>query len=643
MAKQTKAFKTEVQQLLDLVIHSLYTKKEIYLRELISNASDAIDRARYEGLTDKAILHNDDAFKITIAADKEARTITISDNGIGMSAEELEKNIGTIASSGTKKYLESLKDAKDNDDSEFIGQFGVGFYSAYMVADNVTVITKRRGEDQQALQWESDGTGEYSVQETEKETPGTQITLHLREEMDEFAEEYQIKQTVKQYSDYISYPIAMDVTRKEYPKGEDGTPDYNAEGTEITEEETLNSMKAIWRKPKSEVTTEEYNEFYKHVSHDFSEPAETIHFDAEGITEFKALLYVPAQSPMDMMMQERRSGIHLYVKNVFITDDSKDLLPEYLRFVRGVVDSSDLPLNVSREMLQDDAVIRRIRKSLVGKMLSTFKSMKKKRPDDYYKFWDQFGMVLKEGFHYDNENKERLQELVLFNSTKSEEGKPTSLSEYVERMPEGQEEIYYLAGENVDALTQSPLLEVFQSKGYEVLFYSDSIDEWVAQSLTEYDGKKLKAIDRGDIDVDSEEEKKEKEKQREEADVEYKDLLTAIQTRLDASVKEVRLSNRLTDSACCLVADEMGMNANMERIMKSMGQDYPESKRILELNPKHPIMAKMKAMFVVDPEGGKLSDYATLLLDQALLTEGSPIKEPLRFAKLVSELMVSAD
>ncbi len=643
MAKQTKAFKTEVQQLLDLVIHSLYTKKEIYLRELISNASDAIDRARYEGLTDKAILHNDDAFKITIAADKEARTITISDNGIGMSAEELEKNIGTIASSGTKKYLESLKDAKDNDDSEFIGQFGVGFYSAYMVADNVTVITKRRGEDQQALQWESDGTGEYSVQETEKETPGTQITLHLREEMDEFAEEYQIKQTVKQYSDYISYPIAMDVTRKEYPKGEDGTPDYNAEGTEITEEETLNSMKAIWRKPKSEVTTEEYNEFYKHVSHDFSEPAETIHFDAEGITEFKALLYVPAQSPMDMMMQERRSGIHLYVKNVFITDDSKDLLPEYLRFVRGVVDSSDLPLNVSREMLQDDAVIRRIRKSLVGKMLSTFKSMKKKRPDDYYKFWDQFGMVLKEGFHYDNENKERLQELVLFNSTKSEEGKPTSLSEYVERMPEGQEEIYYLAGENVDALTQSPLLEVFQSKGYEVLFYSDSIDEWVAQSLTEYDGKKLKAIDRGDIDVDSEEEKKEKEKQREEADVEYKDLLTAIQTKLDASVKEVRLSNRLTDSACCLVADEMGMNANMERIMKSMGQDYPESKRILELNPKHPIMAKMKAMFVVDPEGGKLSDYATLLRDQALLTEGSPIKEPLRFAKLVSELMVSAD
>lgn len=643
MAKKTKTFKTEVQQLLDLVIHSLYTKKEIYLRELISNASDAIDRARYEGLTNKDILPDEEAFKITITADKEARTVVITDNGIGMNAEELEKNIGTIASSGTKKFLAGLKDTKNDDDAEFIGQFGVGFYSAFMVADKVTVLTKRRGSDQQALKWESAGTGKYSLEESEKDSPGTEITLHLREEMDEFAEEWQIKQTVKQYSDYISYPITMDVTRKEYPKSADGNPDYSGEAKEITEEETLNSMKAIWRKAKSEVSDEEYNDFYKHVSHDFSEPAETIHFVAEGITEFKALLYVPAQAPMDLMVQDRRSGIHLYVNNVYITDDCKDLLPEYLRFLRGVVDSSDLPLNVSRETLQDDAIIRRIRKGLVSKMLSTFKSMKKNRPEDYYKFWDQFGSVFKEGFHFDMENQERLQELALFPSTKSEGGKPSSLREYVDRMPEGQEEIYYLTGESMDALNNSPLLEVFKSRDYEVLFYADPIDEWVAQSLTEYDGKKFKAIDRGDLDFDSEEEKKDKEKQREEADQEYKDLLEAIQKSLADEVQEVRLSNRLTESACCLVADEMGMNANMERIMKAMGQDYQPGKRILELNPSHPIMGKMKAMFVVDPEGGKLTDYAELLLDQALLTEGSPLKDPVRFAKLVSELMVSAD
>ncbi len=642
MAKKTRKFKTEVQQLLELVIHSLYTKKEIYLRELLSNASDAIDRARYEALTDKSILKEGDVFKIKITPDKDARTITIADNGIGMNAEELDKNIGTIASSGTKNFIQSLKDSKDEDSAEFIGQFGVGFYSAFMVADAVTVVTRRRGKDQQALKWQSKGAGSYSIEEVEKDEPGTEITLHLREEMDEFLEEWQIKKTVKQYSDYIAYPICMDVTRKEYPKKEDGSTDYDAEPTEEIEEETLNSMKAIWRKAKSEVTDDEYNEFYKHVSHDYSEPLETIHFTAEGTTEFRSILFIPAQAPFDMFMAERRGGVHLYVKNVFITDDCKELLPEYLRFMKGVVDSSDLPLNVSRETLQDDVTIRRIRKALVSRILSTLKKMKEQRIEDYYKFWEQFGKVLKEGLHFDFENREKLQELVLFHSTKSEDGKPVSLREYVDRMPESQEDIYYITGESHDALTNSPHLEIFKSKDYEVLFYADPIDEWVAQALTEYDGKKFKAIDRGDIELDSEEEKEKKEKKKEKASKKYKDLLELVQKQLEEEIKEVRLSSRLTDSACCLVADEYGMNANMERLMKAMGQEYQPSKRILELNPDHDVLKVMQGMFKEDKDDPKLADYSRLLLDQALLTEGSPIKDPLNFTKLVSELMVKA-
>lgn len=644
MSKSTKTFKAEVQQLLDLVIHSLYTKKEIYLRELLSNASDAIDRARYEGLIDKDILAEGDDFKIRISADKDANTVTISDNGIGMSKEEVEANIGTIASSGTKKFLASLQDTKhaSSDDAEFIGQFGVGFYSAFMVADKVTVETKRRGKDQVAIRWESAGAGKYTLSDVEKDAFGTDITLHLREDMAEFADEWKIRGTVKQYSDYIAYPICMDITRKVYPKKDDGSTDYDGEATETTAEETLNSMKAIWRKGKADVSKEEYDEFYKHVSHDYAEPMEIIHFAAEGVTEFKALVYIPRAAPFDMFMQGNKHGVHLYVKNVFITDECKELLPEYLRFVKGVVDSSDLPLNVSREMLQDDAVIRKIRKSLTGKVLGALGDLAAKRADDYVTFWEQFGKVIKEGLHSDFDNRKKLQGLVRFYSTKTETGKPTSLQDYVDRMPGGQTEIYYITGNSLDRLANSPHLEALKQKDYEVLFYADPIDEWVAQALTDYDGKKFKAIDRGDLNLDSEEEKKDKDEAREKDEADYKDVLEFVKSKLEDQVKEVRFSTRLTDSVSCLVADEQGMNANMERIMKAMGQDVPAVKRVLELNPNHPVLPVMKAMHEKGGEDARLEDYALLLLDQALLTEGSPINDPLRFAKLVSDLMVSA-
>lgn len=638
MAKKNRKFKTEVKQLLDLVIHSLYTKKEIYLRELVSNASDAIDRARYEGLTDKSILKDGDDFKITITPDKDAKTITIADNGIGMSLEEVEKNIGTIASSGTKKFLENLKESQSTDDHEFIGQFGVGFYSAFMVADKVTVETRRRGKGQQAYRWESAGTGSYSIDEIDTGAPGTSITLFLRDDMAEYLEQWQIKKTVKQYSDYISYPICMDVTRTEYPEAEEG--EEKPEPVEITEEETLNSMKAIWRRAKNDVTEDEYKEFYKHVSHDFGDPMETIHFKAEGVTEFQALLYIPAKAPYDMVMSaEKRQGIHLYVKNVFITDDCRELLPDHLRFIRGVVDSTDLPLNVSREMLQDDAVIRRIRKNLVMRVLRDLGKMQENRKDDYYSFWAEFGRVFKEGLHFDLENREKLQDLVLFPSTMSEPDKPTSLKEYVSRMPEGQKEIYYVTGDNLEALKDSPHLEALKAKDYEVLFYADPIDEWVSQALTEYDGKPLKAIDRGDLELDSDDEKKTKEKALEKADKKFKPLVEFVQDKLKDDVKEVKLSTRMTDSACCLVADQFGMNANMERIMKAMGQEYQETKRTLELNYKHPLMAKMKTMLAADANDPALSDYCELLFDQALMTEGSQVRNPARFARLVSDLM----
>ena len=591
MTKATKKFETEVQQLLDLVIHSLYSNRDIFLRELISNASDAIDKVRFESNSSESILEGNTDWRIKIIPDKGAGTLTIRDNGIGMSILEVEENIGTIARSGTRSFMESIKGKSLQDNPELIGQFGVGFYSSFMVADRVTIITRKGGLDKTGgCLWESTGDGSYTIEECEKEGRGTDVILHLKEDLKEYLDEWRIRSIVKKYSDYVQYPIVMDITREETPKGVDGKEIEGAGTIEKTTEETLNSMKAIWTRPKGEVTDEEYEEFYKHISHDFEKPLKTIHYSAEGVSEFKAILYIPAHKPFDLFLREHKHGVHLYVKRVFITDNCEAVLPDYLRFMKGVVDSSDLPLNVSREILQEDVQIKRIQKNLVGKVLSTLSEMKEKSGEDYLKFYKEFGPVLKEGIHFDLASKDKLQELVLFESSKTEPGAYVSLKEYTERMPEGQKEIYFITGTSRKALEGSPHLEIFRSKGYEVLFMLDPVDEWVVQSLNEYDGKKLKAVDRGDVDLGSEEEKKEQEAKKEEHVKHYKDLLEFIKETLKDRVKEVRLSNRLTDSACCLVADEYGMNANMERILKAMNQEVPDSKRVLELNPEHPIM-----------------------------------------------------
>ncbi len=642
MSKATKQFQTEVKQLLDLVIHSLYSNRDIFLRELISNSSDAIDKVRFEAQSNESVLEGNSDWKIKLIPDKDAGTLTIRDNGIGMSMAEVEENIGTIAKSGTKSFVQAMKDAAAAEQPELIGQFGVGFYASFMVADKVILTTRRSGDSAHGTRWESIGDGSYTIEDCTKDSRGTEIVLHLKDEFKEYLDEWKIRNIVKKYSDFIQYPVCMDITRTETPKGVDGEEIEGAGTIEKLEEQTLNSMKAIWARPKSDVTEEEYKEFYKHVSHDFEDPFRTIHFAAEGTSEFKALLYLPAKKPFDLFMAERKRGIQLYVKRVFITEKCDTLLPDYLRFVRGVVDSSDLPLNVSREILQEDVQIKRIQKSLVNKVLSTLSDLKEKEYEEYLTFWKEFGSVLKEGLHFDYANKEKLQELILFQSTKTEAGKFVSLKQYVEQMPEAQKEIYYITGEDREALEQSPLLEAFRAKGFEVLFLTDPVDEWVVQSLFEYQEKKLKAVDRGDVDLDSEDEKKEKEKKQEEAQKEFGTLLELIKTRLESKIKEVRFSNRLTDSACCLVADEYGMNANMERIMKAMNQAVPDSKRVLELNPDHPIVKVMSEMHKQSADDARLLDYADLLYDQALLTEGTPIKDPLKFTKLVSELMVKA-
>ncbi|MCM0083624.1 molecular chaperone HtpG [Geomonas sp. Red32] len=641
MGKTVKKFETEVQQLLDLVIHSLYSNKEIFLRELISNASDAIDKIRFESHSNMELLEGNADWKIKLHADKEAGTLTIVDNGIGMSMDEVADNIGTIAKSGTRNFVAALKEQNATDNPELIGQFGVGFYASFMVADKVTLKTRKAGGKEYGCCWESTGDGSYTIEECEKEFRGTEITLHLKDDMKEFLEEWKIRSIVKKYSDYVQYPVVMDVTRSEPVKDQDGKVIEGGGTIENTAEETLNSMKAIWARPKSEITEEEYEEFYKHISHDYDKPLSTIHYSAEGVSEFKSIVYIPSHKPFDLFLRDHKKGVHLYVKRVYITDNCEALLPDYLRFVKGVVDSSDLPLNVSREILQEDVQIKRIQKNLVGKILSTLAEMKEKNPDDYLTFWAEFGPVIKEGIHFDYANKEKLQDLIIFESSKTDKGKFVSFKEYVERMPESQKEIYYITGVNRESVENSPYMEVFKKKDYEVLYLTDPVDEWVVQALHEYKEKHLKAIDRGDLELESEEEKKEKEAQKEEAQKEYGTLLSFIQETLKEKVKEVRLSSRLTESACCLVADEMGLNANMEKILKAMNQEVPEGKRILELNPDHPIMQVMTSMYEKDKGNAKLGDYCELLFDQALLTEGSPIKDPLRFTKLVSELMVT--
>ena len=624
MSKKTHTFKAEIQQVLDLVIHSLYSKKEIFLRELLSNASDAIDRAQYLGLTDKTVVADAPTWKVDIIADKQDKTLVIADNGVGMTEEELDKNIGVIASSGTKAFAQALREKSQTNIPELIGQFGVGFYSAFMVAETVTVITLKRGEGQKAVKWISSGDGSYSLEDAARDKPGTTVVLKLRDGMDEYLDEWRIRELVKKYSDFIAYPIRFG-EKGEAPK-EDAQP--------------LNTMKALWKRSKSEIKDEEYNEFYSHLAHDYRPPLKTIHLSVEGAIEFKALLFLPKEAGFDLLMPNKKHGLNLYVRNVFIGADFDLLLPEYLRFVKGVVDSSDLPLNVSREMLQDDAVIRKIKSNITGKILSTLAGMMKDTPEEFATFYASFGRILKEGLHSDFENADKLKGLLMFRSSKSEGNKLVSLKEYIAAMPDAQKEIYYLISDDLDTARHSPHIEALIKRGYDVLFFVDAIDQWVIEQLGEYEGKKLVAVDKGQLELGTDEEKVESKKKLEAAAGDYQALTAYIKEQLKEDVNEVRLSPRLTDSACCLVADEHAMNASMERLMRAMNQEVPKQLRLLELNPDHAVLKRMKAMFDADKENPKLADFAELLYGQALLGEGSALKNPQRFTRLVSELMV---
>ena len=640
---EQRPFKTEVKKLLDLVIHSLYSNKEIFLRELISNASDAIDRARFESLKDESILEDDPEWKIKITVDKEAKTLTVSDNGIGMNAEELEQNIGTIASSGTKRFLEQLQENKDSLSPELIGQFGVGFYSAFMVAHRVKVVTRRAGSADQGVAWESQGDGFYTITPTTREKRGTDVIVYLTPENEEYLDEWKIRKTVKRFSDFVEHPINMDIEREEVERDDQGKPIEGKEPKKTITEETLNSRKAIWQRPKNEVTEEEYKEFYRHVSHDYQEPLETIHWQVEGQTEFRALIYIPRKPLFEMFMPEQRDrGIQLYVRPVFITDKCEELTPGYLRFLRGVVDSSDLPLNVSREILQEARAIRIIQKNLVKKVLDTLADMKEKNPERYQEFWTGFGTMLKEGLHTDFENGDRIKELLMYESSHLEAGKRTTLAEYVSRMPEHQKEIYYITAENRTAAANAPQLEAFKAKGYEVLFFTDPIDDWLSQDLTSYKEKTLRNIGKGDVDIDSDEEKAAKEEARKQAEADNKDLVAAMKEILGDKVKEVRLSKRLTESACCLVSDEWGMGVHMEKIMKAMNPDTPPTKRILELNPDHSLIAALRQVHAKDAKDPKLAECTEMLYDEALLTAQLPLEDPLAFAKRISNLMADS-
>lgn len=628
MTKETHQYQTEVQQLLDLVIHSLYSNKDIFLRELISNASDAIDKLKFDSLTNQDLIKDGGDWKIKVSFDKENKTITVSDNGIGMTRDEVIENIGTIAKSGTKQFLAELKAQDSASNPELIGQFGVGFYASFMVAGDVTLITKKAGDDT-AVKWESKGDGSYTIEEADKDGRGTAIILNLNDDSAEtYLNEWKLKEIIKKYSDFVEHPIVMDIEKEE---GEEDKKEAKIV------EETINSQKAIWTKSKNEITDEENKDFYKHISHDFADPIETIHYHAEGASEYKALLYIPSKAPMDLYYKDYKGGMNLYVKRVFIMHDCKKLVPEYFRFMKGVVDSSDLPLNVSREILQEDRNLEKIKKGLTKKILSSLKKMKEKETDKYENFYNEFGVVLKEGIHYDWENKDKIIDLLLFESTATKVGEKISLKEYKDNMGTDQKEIYFITGESRSDIENSPHLEAFKNKGYEVLFMLDSVDEFIIPNMTEYDGVKLQSVERSDLDLD-ENTKKEKETKEKE----YKDVLDLIKDCLVEDIKDVKISTRLTDSASCLVAGADAMTKQMEQMMKAMGQEIPASKRILELNPSHAILTSMQKIYEQDKESEQLKDYSLLLYNQALLTEGSKVKDPKRFAKIVSDLMVKA-
>ena len=626
MKTETKQFKAEIGRMLDLVVNSLYSKKEIFLRELLSNASDAIDRAKYLGLVDKDILADSPDWRITVSADKDKKLLSISDNGYGMDAEDLENNLGTIASSGTKKFMEAAA-AKDGSNlPELIGKFGVGFYAAFMVADRVTVVSKKRGEDK-AFAWESDGIGSYTVSDAERDTYGTTITLHLRDGQDEYLDEWRIRELVKSYSDFIAYPIFFESLNKKEEEKKD------EEKKEPEAPKPLNTMTALWKRPKKDVKKEEYDEFYRHLTHDFDGPLEVIPFSGEGQVEFKALLFIPKAAGMDLYMPQTKRGLSLYVRNVFIGNDFDLLLPDYLRFVKGVVDSSDLPLNVSREMLQDDQVISKIKSAVTAKILSTLEDMKKK--DTYDAFYQVFGRVLKEGVHTDYVNADRIKKLLKYPSAQSAAGKMIFLEDYVKKMPQDQKDIYFLCAEKEEDARNAPQLEQAEKHGLDVLFFVDPVDEWLVDSFREFEGKRLVDIARGDISFGSETEQKAEKEANEKAAADLKPFLEKVKEQLKDHVADVRVSSRLAESPCCLVASENALSPSMIRMMRAMKQDVPEEKRILEVNATHPIVEKAKSL-----EGEAFADAVELLFDQALIAEGSPVPNPSRFAKLLTSLMM---
>ena len=624
MTSETFPFRAEVQQLLDLMIHSLYSHKEIFLRELISNASDALDRLRFEALTRPELVSEGGKLEIRLEVYEAARTLTIRDTGIGMSRQELIDNIGTIAKSGTRELAERIRKSKapldeaDKEEglSELIGQFGVGFYSSFMIADRVAVVTRRAGE-QGATRWESAGAGEFEVAAAERDSQGTSVTLHLKpadeeQGIEDFTQEHLLSRIVRRYSDFIAYPVVLG-------------------------DKTLNSMKPIWERPASEVKPEEYAEFYKHISHDWQDPLLTISQRAEGLLEYRALLFVPSEAPFDLFYVGYEAGLKLYVRRVLIVERSADLLPRYLRFLSGVVDSPDLPLNVSREMLQHDRQIRQIRKALVKKVLDSLAELKEKDREKYLSLWKAFGRVLKEGPSEDYENKEKIAELLLFQSS-YDEGKPWPLGEYVSRMKEGQEAIYYLTGASRAVIESSPHLEAFRARGIEVLYLTDAVDELVVESLAEYRGKKLKSVGKGTVDLGTAEEKDEKKKELDEKTRTYQGLLERIQKALEDRIKEVRLSARLTASPACLVGAEHDFSPRLEQLLKR-DTDRPRQRRILELNPDHEIVKRLEEMVESDTASEKVGEYAELLYGYAVLAEGSELPDPAAFARRIAELM----
>ena len=615
MAK-TCAFKAEIRQMLDLVIHSLYSKKEIFLRELISNASDAIDRAKYLALTDKTIAPEAPEWGIVLEADPEAHTLTVSDNGVGMSAEEMEEALGTIAKSGSKAFAEALREGKETNIPELIGKFGVGFYAAFMVADSVTVESLRRGEGQRAARWSSVGDGAYTMDDGSRTEPGTSITLHLREDQTQFAEEWTLRDLVRRYSDFIAYPIRLRVAGKKEEDRKD-------------EEKPLNTMVALWRRPKGEVKQEEYEAFYRQTLRGVGEPMRVLHIAAEGALEYRALLFIPKSVGMEMLMPGNRHGLSLYVRNVFIGDEIEELTPSWLRFLKGVVDSSDLPLNVSREMLQDDAIIRKIRADLTNRVLKALAEMAKEKPEDYDAFTAALGDFVKEGYHSDWENREKLTELLRFRNLK--DGKYVGLRAYKDAMAEGQKAIYMLAAETEQAARQSPCLEQLKAKGYDVLFLTTPVDQFIAPEFQEYDKTPIVFADKGDLGLDGDEAKK----TLEAAEKTLKPTIEAFAKQLEKTVKEVRLTTRLTDSPCCLVQDPAALSPAMRRMMEAMGQSVPEDKRILELNPEHPLIRRV-AEEVDEARRGEAID---LLYGQACLAEGTLPPDPARFNALVAGLM----